>query len=62
MMSEDDLPRNVYFGDGSVIDDSVMEYLGNLYGRLSVGFPLARARCPDAQQHAGGAFAQSVCG
>jgi hypothetical protein len=39
MMSKDELPRNVYYGDGSIIEDSVMEYLGNLYGQLSVGFP-----------------------
>jgi hypothetical protein len=39
MMSRDELPRNVYYGDGSIIEDSVMEYLGNLYGQLSVGFP-----------------------
>jgi len=39
MMSPEDLPRNVYYGDGSVIEDSVMEYLADLYGRLSVGFP-----------------------
>ena len=39
MMGQDDLPRNVYYGDGSVIEDSVMEHLGDLYSRLSVGFP-----------------------
>jgi amino acid adenylation domain-containing protein len=39
MMSRDELPRNVYYGDGSIIEDSVMEYLGSLYAQLSVGFP-----------------------
>jgi len=39
MMNKEDLPRNVYYGDGSVIEDSVMEHLGELYSRLSVGFP-----------------------
>jgi hypothetical protein len=38
MMKEEDLPRNVYYGDGSRIDDSVMAYLGDLYKRLSVSF------------------------
>jgi amino acid adenylation domain-containing protein len=39
MMKEEDLPRNVYYGDGSPIDDSVMEYLSELYGKLAVSFP-----------------------
>ena len=39
IMSRDELPRNVYFGDGSLIEDAVMEHLGDLYSRLSVGFP-----------------------
>lgn len=41
MMSKDDLPRHVYYGDGSPIEDSVMEYLGDLYQRISVKFPWA---------------------
>jgi amino acid adenylation domain-containing protein len=39
MMSEADLPRNVYYGDGSPIPDAVMTYLGDLYARLAVSFP-----------------------
>jgi non-ribosomal peptide synthetase component F len=39
MMKEEDLPRNVYYGDGSRIDDSVMECLGELYKTMSVSFP-----------------------
>ena len=39
MMKEEDLPRNVYYGDGSPIEDSVMEYLSDLYGKLAVSFP-----------------------
>ena len=39
MMKEEDLPRNVYYGDGSPIEDSVMEYLSNLYNKLAVSFP-----------------------
>ena len=38
MMKEEDLPRNVYYGDGSPIEDSVMEYLSDLYGKLAVSF------------------------
>jgi hypothetical protein len=39
MMKEEDLPRNVYYGDGSPIEDSVMEYLSALYEKLAVSFP-----------------------
>jgi len=39
MMPEEDLPRNVYYGDGSRIEDSVMDELGELYKTLSVKFP-----------------------
>lgn len=39
MMAEEDLPRNVYYGDGSPIEDSVVEYLGQLYGQNAVSFP-----------------------
>jgi alpha-ketoglutarate-dependent taurine dioxygenase len=39
MMPEEDLPRNVYYGDGTVIEDSVMAELGELYRRLCVSFP-----------------------
>jgi alpha-ketoglutarate-dependent taurine dioxygenase len=39
MMKEEDLPRNVYYGDGSAIEDSVIEYLTNLYRRLAITFP-----------------------
>ena len=38
MMKEEDLPRNVYYGDGSVIEDSVMNYLGDLYRKNCVSF------------------------
>ncbi|MEP6741508.1 MAG: amino acid adenylation domain-containing protein, partial [bacterium] len=38
MMKEEDLPRNVYYGDGSRIEDSVVEYLGNLYRENCVSF------------------------
>jgi alpha-ketoglutarate-dependent taurine dioxygenase len=39
MMKEEDLPRNVYYGDGSAIDDSVVTYLRELSQRLCVSFP-----------------------
>jgi amino acid adenylation domain-containing protein len=38
LMKEEDLPRNVYYGDGSKIEDSVMEYLGELYRKTCVSF------------------------
>jgi alpha-ketoglutarate-dependent taurine dioxygenase len=39
MMDEDDLPRNVYYGDGLPIDNSVMEYLVELSREKCVSFP-----------------------
>nr|MBA3356212.1 amino acid adenylation domain-containing protein [Pyrinomonadaceae bacterium] len=36
---EEDLPRNVYYGDGSPIEDSVMEEIGEIYRKTAVGFP-----------------------
>jgi alpha-ketoglutarate-dependent taurine dioxygenase len=35
---EEDLPRNVYYGDGSPIEDSVVQHLRDLYDRLAIGF------------------------
>ncbi len=39
MMDEAELPRNVYYGDGSPIEDSVMTYIGQLYRENAVSFP-----------------------
>ncbi|MEO6238547.1 MAG: amino acid adenylation domain-containing protein [Vicinamibacterales bacterium] len=39
MVDEEDLPRNVYYGDGSKIEDGVMEDLGVLYRQLASSFP-----------------------
>lgn len=36
---DDDLPRNVHFGDGTPIPDETMEYIGGLYEDLCVDFP-----------------------
>jgi alpha-ketoglutarate-dependent taurine dioxygenase len=38
MMKEDDLPRNVYYGDGSPIHDSVMRQVNELYRQNAVSF------------------------
>jgi natural product biosynthesis luciferase-like monooxygenase protein len=35
----EDLPRNVYFGDGSVIEDSVVDELREVYRKSAVSFP-----------------------
>jgi natural product biosynthesis luciferase-like monooxygenase protein len=35
----EDLPRNVYFGDGSVIEDSVVDELREVYQKSAVSFP-----------------------
>ena len=34
----DELPRQVYFGDGSVIEDSVMDHVGEMYEKYAVRF------------------------
>ena len=39
MMREEDLPRNVYYGDGSSIEDSVIDQLLTLYRKSAVAFP-----------------------
>ena len=36
LFAEEDMPRNVYFGDGSVIPDEVMERIGQLYEEICV--------------------------
>ena len=36
---EEELPRNAFYGDGSRIEDRVMEEIGRLYHELSVSFP-----------------------
>ena len=33
-----DLPRNVYYGDGSIIEDSVLDHVGETYERFAVRF------------------------
>jgi alpha-ketoglutarate-dependent taurine dioxygenase len=38
MLDEKDFPRNVYYGDGSPIEDSVVEAIKNLYDRLAISF------------------------
>ena len=38
MMREEDFPRNVYYGDGTRIEDSVMEQLLTLYRQCAVTF------------------------
>ncbi len=39
LMREEDLPRNVYYGDGSRIEDSVMEEISSIYREKAVAFP-----------------------
>jgi amino acid adenylation domain-containing protein len=39
MTREEDLPRHVYYGDASAIEDSVMQYLDELYRANAVSFP-----------------------
>jgi len=35
----EDLPRHVYYGDGSPIEDSVMQEISELYRKCAVDFP-----------------------
>jgi amino acid adenylation domain-containing protein len=39
IVDEEDFPRNVYYGDGAPIEDSVIQRLSELYDRLAVSFP-----------------------
>ncbi|HZI46608.1 MAG TPA: condensation domain-containing protein, partial [Pyrinomonadaceae bacterium] len=39
IVDEEDFPRNVYYGDGSTIADSVIKHVIELYDRLAVSFP-----------------------
>ncbi|HEU4511149.1 MAG TPA: TauD/TfdA family dioxygenase, partial [Pyrinomonadaceae bacterium] len=39
LFEKEDLPRNVYYGDGSVIEDSVVDELREIYQKLAVTFP-----------------------
>lgn len=39
MLGIDSLPRNVYYGDGTTIEDEVVEEIGALYERTAVRFP-----------------------
>lgn len=38
MFKEEDLPRTVYYGDGSVIEDSVVEEISAVYEQIAVRF------------------------
>lgn len=38
LFAEEDLPRNVYFGDGSRIEDDIVAHLLEIYDRVGVGF------------------------
>jgi len=39
MFREEDLPRNVYYGDGTPIEDSVVAEISEVYNQLAVRFP-----------------------
>ncbi|CAE6741586.1 non-ribosomal peptide synthetase [Nitrospira defluvii] len=39
MLGIDSLPRNVYYGDGTAIEDEVVDEIGALYERTAVRFP-----------------------
>ncbi|MCW5799617.1 MAG: amino acid adenylation domain-containing protein [Nitrospira sp.] len=39
MLGVDSLPRNVYYGDGTPIEDDVVDEIGALYERTAVRFP-----------------------
>ena len=38
LFDEEDLPRNVYYGDGSQISDEEMEEIGQAFERIAVRF------------------------
>ena len=39
LFDEAELPRNVHYGDGTPIPDSVMEHIGSVYERVCIRFP-----------------------
>ena len=39
LLKEEDLPRNVYYGDGTPIEDSVVDEVRDIYGQLAINFP-----------------------
>ncbi len=39
LFADEDLPRNVYFGDGSPIPDDTIARIGEVYEELCVEFP-----------------------
>jgi len=39
LMREEELPRNVYYGDGSRIEDSAMDEISGIYRATAVTFP-----------------------
>jgi alpha-ketoglutarate-dependent taurine dioxygenase len=39
LFADEDMPRNVYFGDGTPIPDEVVDRIGELYEQLCVEFP-----------------------
>ncbi|HEY9832541.1 MAG TPA: amino acid adenylation domain-containing protein [Stenomitos sp.] len=39
LFDQDQLPRNVYYGDGTPIEDSVMEEIGAIYQENQISFP-----------------------
>jgi alpha-ketoglutarate-dependent taurine dioxygenase len=42
MFKQEDLPRNCYYGDGSPIEDSVMEEICGVYQKSEISFPWER--------------------
>lgn len=38
LFDDEDLPRNVYFGDGTPIPDDVMQHIGEVFERIAVRF------------------------
>ena len=42
IFKKQDLPRNVFFGDGTPIEDSVMDHVGEVYERNAVRFQWQR--------------------
>src|SRR5205085_2370924 len=38
LLKEEDLPRNVYYGDGSPIEDSVIDEIREVYHQLAINF------------------------
>ena len=62
LFGSEELPRNVYYGDGGEIEAGVVAELRGVYAEVAVSFAWAEGDVLVVEQHADGARAQPLCG